>query len=762
MERSKGSSRLSAKPIKAERAEFKLRLNVSVPQLDMEDMPNIMVYAFDSKNRLVDVKPVRDKKGERVEFNIKNQRINDKVRVIVGPQLDISEMDDKLCIAKKLPNGSKPKPSITPKRLLSKGGIEAKVRLNQASIDKDIILQKEVVAKWIFCRCTVKGRLVKEMELPDGTIKKMGVYQACIFIWEVDRWYLILQQLPERELLRIRDDLIRVIEKWPPEPWPPDPDPWQFVDTPRIQPKYNQPQEILRNKSSFSADMEISVRQKKRQELDSIFTAQSMVSLRREMLAKAELLIPYLCHFQWIYSYLHKDFLTCTCTDAEGYFERDIYYLCSGDKPDLYFTAYQCIDGNWVTLYDPGMRCHVYWNYACGTDVLLVTKEPGAKVSYDDNIDPPAGVYTWVEPHGIGGVNLFDINNADGTISYSYNGHQFQNAPFGTYLGFRMGRSNNIPNNDVYYYRIQYRKGTTGEWFESCEPVTRHYIHEENNKITYPTVSLGSFPVNGMHLYRFRPDTPYELDNSLDQTKDQWPDETWFGSDLYAGYLNTNGFPGGINTAHGLYQVKIEVYNSAGNIVKPYIANPKFEFIMPSTTDSTTEATETILAPSAYQDGDGFIFNLAIDNRSCSASIDIPVVGGVPQETFGCGFLYYDEGDNVKISFHATHPGNNALVSFTLQRGDTDPSGMGMSMSYEEVSSVLYSGGYTNLNDGDFEQTISVGTLLGPCTNAAFAEHLYVYAKAFNGWHRIAYYDGRYYDASAMNAFALALDDSEE
>ena len=269
---------------------------------------------------------------------------------------------------------------------------------------------------------------------------------------------------------------------------------------------------------------------------------------------------------------------------------------------------------------------------------------------------------------------------------------------------------------------------------------------------------MGPVAVNGKHLYRFRPKRPYDLDNTLDKVTDQWPEETWFGSDLYAGYLNTTHFPGGVDNAHGLYQIKIEVYNASGSIVSPDGGAPSFKFIMPNMPDSPSVTTETIVAPSTYRDGDGFIFNIAVDNRSCSAAIDIPVVDGIPQETFGCGFLNYEAGDTVKIAFHARHPGNNALVSFTLKRGDSDPDGMGMSMSFKEVATALYVGDYTDQNDGDFHRTVPVGTLLGTCTNAAFAQSLYVYAKAFNGWSRIAWYEGRSYDASALCAFALALE----
>ena len=215
-----------------------------------------------------------------------------------------------------------------------------------------------------------------------------------------------------------------------------------------------------------------------------------------------------------------------------------------------------------------------------------------------------------------------------------------------------------------------------------------------------------------------------------------------------------------MNEDHGLYQIKIEIYDSSGAIVDPDITNPRFAFIIPTAPDSTSAATPTDEAPSEYRDGKGFIFNISIDNCKCSASIDLPVVGGVvidktTPEGFVCGFLKYETGDDIKIAFNASQDGNNAEATFTLKRGYTKLNAM--SISHIEVASALSTGTYQNDSDGDFHQTVGVSQILGKCTNAAFAEYLYVYAKATNGWHRLSGYD-----ASDFRAFALALEDSND
>jgi hypothetical protein len=742
-------------------SKFKLNIRVSMTELEGQDLPEAMVYAFDGKNRIVDKKPLKGIKDGKVSFDLPREMKNEKIRVVVGPRLEIEPISKKTCLAWKLPDGKQPISENSKKLLLNRGGVEAKIRLREAVINRNMTVRKDDLLKWLTCTCTVRGRLIKQIQMPNGSIRELGVCHACVYIWEVDHYHVVLAKLPEYELLRFRDELIDIIERWPPEPWPPFPDPPGLDPDPS---PYFQPMKFkpvaFKSMAGELPDARESMKSMKREQFEAIITAPSTVSLRREILNKADALAPYLCYFPWVYGYFDKEFITCTCTDSSGYFERDIEYSCSGDKPDLYFTAHQCIDSNWVTLYDPGLSCHVHWNYECGTEVLLVTDEPGAKVCVDDAVDPPSGVYTWVEPHGIGGKNLSEIT--DGRVNYMEKGHLVQNAPFGANLGFRMGHSNNIPNTNVYYYRLLYRHGTSGPWHESLQPVTRHYIHEEDDQVTFPTVSLGPVSVEGKHLYRFKPDSPEDIDPSLTGFN-YWPEDDWFGSDLYSGYFNTTDFPGGVESAHGLYQIKIEVYDQSGQPVDPYESSPDFEFIMPTAPDSSSEATPTAAAPSENQDGTGFLFDLFIDNRSCSATIDLPVVGGVvidedSPEGFVCGFMDYDSGDNIKVAFNASQPGNNAEATFTLKRGNTELDAM--SLTRVEVATSL-SGGltYTNDSDGDFHKTVGVGDILGPCTNAAFAERLYVHAKAFNGWRRISWHEDRWYDASAIRAFALDLVD---
>lgn len=129
-------------------------------------------------------------------------------------------------------------------------------------------------------------------------------------------------------------------------------------------------------------------------------------------------------------------------------------------------------------------------------------------------------------------------------------------------------------------------------------------------------------------MFQFKPDTPKDLDSLL-TLSDHWPEDNWSGGGLYSGYLDTTAFAEGA----GQYQIKIEVYDKNGNLVNPYGTTPQFQFIVPDNhPDSLEVATETVVAPGKYHEnagGCGFVFNLKIDNRPCSASIDLPMIVGI-------------------------------------------------------------------------------------------------------------------------------------
>jgi len=106
---------------------------------------------------------------------------------------------------------------------------------------------------------------------------------------------------------------------------------------------------------------------------------------------------------------------------------------------------------------------------------------------------------------------------------------------------------------------------------------------------------------------------------------------------------------------------------------------------------------------------------------------------------------YASPTDTVTMGFTASHPNNYADYSFGLIRGHNNPPPPVIAGATSgQVSPATNPGTITG----------SVAGLLGPCVAggmAAFAESLYVAARANNGWSRQAQYD-----ASDLLAFTLA------
>ena len=96
------------------------------------------------------------------------------------------------------------------------GAYEPVLRKGGQLVD-EIRVPGVVVDRWLLCLCLVRGRVVKD----DSGRPVCG---ARVHICEVDKIWRWLLRLPERDLLRLRDDLLRVIEI-PPLRRPPRPEP---------------------------------------------------------------------------------------------------------------------------------------------------------------------------------------------------------------------------------------------------------------------------------------------------------------------------------------------------------------------------------------------------------------------------------------------------------------------------------------------------------------------------------------------------------
>jgi hypothetical protein len=342
-------------------------------------------------------------------------------------------------------------------------------------------------------------------------------------------------------------------------------------------------------------------------------------------------------------------------------------------------------------------------------------------------------------PYAVGNTTVNQIKPTGFTdYTDTLSGLSMADAPFGSRLGFRQGYADPIPNAQIAYYRWTYRRPGAGAWEEFTESVGVHYSKTVGAVVSFPVLTLGPLPINGMSLYAFKPHSAPAIPGAATS----WPASDWFG-DIYSGFLDTRPL------ADGQYEVRLEVFGPAGIKVIP--GPGTFRFLVP--TGVLGDGTITT-APAAVTPDGSFAFRLQVDNRACVAFIDPPSIGNTTTDDES-GFLLYDpavpigsDAAKVRISFFATQPARRGRFSFTIYRGIRVASTAG-----EDITAAS-AGVYSGDGNGHFQNRFVRSALLGPLCpeKAAFSANLYVYAKATGGWHQRL--NGL--DASFVRAFAIA------
>ena len=687
----------------------------------------------------------------RGEITLDPKAVGDTARLVVAPVVETG--------------GKAPLPGRAELLKQLKGHVET-VRLALRRPEIRVQIPRPVWWPWFrLCVCLVRGRLVKRVALPNGTTLDLPICHARVTLCEIDRWPRLIRVLPDRDILRLRDDLLGLIRR--PIPLP-DPPPFAFPgpipDVPAPPPP---PLPLSRPGTPGGASAAPVARAAQPVEaiaapvtpmlrlVEEIQNAPAEV-VRARLSLGGMLLLPYLCRLPWLDALFvtRRHCFATVMTDDDGRFAALYIHACGDeDRPDIYVSAQQFLGGVWTTIHAPSVTCGTTWNYHCGDEITVVVTDPRAQPCVpEDPVDPPPGVETWVMPHAVGAMPIAGTAGGavpagwvrpDGQTNYGGN----IDAPFGAVLGFRQQHSLNIPNDGLYYFRWSWRRGTTGEWTAMTAPITRSYVRDvPGPAVQFPTVQLG--PV-GDNLFRFKTQIFNPADWAVDTSADPagttyyWPIDSGMG-EIYAAKWTTPGTTDAM-AAPALadtYQVRVEVFAKNGVRVAP--GPGTFRFIVPTGIAPDGTVNTRIAAPSEIID-DGFVFSLVIDNSRCSAAIAPPAISAGASDD-DCGFINYAPGASVTLAFSASHPNGRARFSFALTRGATDVPAAGAG---GEVLAAT-AGAYTRAGT-TFSGSFAVGALMGTCPNAAFAETLYVAAKATDGTSRISGYD-----AGAVRAFALA------
>lgn len=769
--------------MEAKERKLKLTVSVRLEQAQGREIPELNLNVLDANGGFLAAEPLPKGEHGQVKLELPAELAGRVVRLVVSPR-QVEEQDDlPPWMAKLMGQEVSRNDAVSLASLRRRQGFEKRIRLTADAEGNiaNIVVFPVNWSKWLLCRCAVRGRLVKRVPLADGTTKELGVCHACVQIYEVDKIPKIILRLPERDLYRLRDDLLRLFDKPLPEPVvfpPPPPPPPEQVRAHALAPAPIGAAPLPGAPGLIKIAAESSPAGRAMpSELESIAYAASASQLRSALLAKAEMLAACICRVHWLWYWFHTDLIKCCCTDEQGRFETTIWYRCAGDKPDLYFKAVQCIGGTLHTLYAPSIACHTHWNYDCGTEVVLETHDPAAITCVPaDPVDPPPGVTTWVMPHAVGNIRLDQIKSS-GLTDFTDGNGTWLDVPFGSTLGFRLGYSNGIPYDlagKPACYRWSYNKLAVGggetAWREFAAPVAqtvvRHYVDYDlahpDLPPTFPAYPLGPQERNHMNVYEFRPHQPPALGGH----KREWPVDDWF-ADIYSGILNSESLPGGVADAAGKYKIKLEVLDKDGHLLTPGPGGA-FDFIVPTGLASDGETILTRKADYTSEvEGVGFVFYLHVDNNACQAEIYEAKVDDIAAGP--CGFIGYDAGDDVHLSFKADHPNGFGRFKFTIVRGSSGyvlaacapsdpaavpPVGPGdIPWASAPLVSDTPVNGFTRVA-GTFAKDVDESAMRGGCQKAAFGENLSVLATATNGWVRLSGLDAY----ALPKAFALEPD----
>jgi hypothetical protein len=198
--------------------------------------------------------------------------------------------------------------------------------------------------------------------------------------------------------------------------------------------------------------------------------------------------------------------------------------------------------------------------------------------------------------------------------------------------------------------------------------------------------------------------------------------------------------------AAGKYELKLELFNSAANLVN--ITDAGILLKVPTIDTPFGLGTVPTAAPDPEHlilDGAGktvaFRLVLHVDNNPCQAEIYETTVGAASAGP--CGFIEYPAGSSAHISFKARHPHDFATFSFNTYRGSTGA--LLIACASGPVAPGSLNGFVRAVADtvGLFAKDVLVADLITGCPGgrAAFAETLHLDALATDGWSILDYLD---------------------
>ena len=683
----------------ANTASVSIQVSASLQQSPSgEKPPESVAYAFTDTGHFL-TKAAIDKNGS-VTLTVPGASSARNVRIVVGPEL----------------TGEK-QPALSD--LNRRGAQEQFVRVDPGAAISPVSfdIPSEIWRCW-FRICLVEGTLLKSV-VSGGLPVDLPVCNAQVQIWEVERIEIILERVPVSVIEKLRQVILNppVTAKSaspPVKPNPPDPAAPQILAARPVQVQMAKPVPTLA--AAPAGDL---------LNLQVMAQTADSAAFRQALIANVDIIRFWIC--EWIPFFLTKTLVATTTTDRCGNFSEFIFLSCFSPNPNLYFTATTNFLFFPIYIYDPSpIPCYTYWGYECGTKVTLYTDNyfaPGCSPCAPVNAAP-----NYVLFRAIGNVPLSQIYGTSTLLTTTPSNLGLaagavvvgEDSPFGGNLLPRVEFDSSLLELGLAsYYQISYQSASSGGWQPLTADIYRHYNQFIGTQLVTTAYHLGPQTVGATtNLFAIPPALPPAGDWS-------YPNPPY---DLANAQFPTTVLPttvmGGTN---GLYQLKLDLYDSSGNPVN--IATAGITYYVPTTVepDGTIDTADASTLPGLVV-GNSFIMNVFVDNRPTAALLPGVLLDSAKADA--CGMLdYTNPSDEVEIEYVATQPANFLDWNLYVVRGLT-----GVVASTSD-----------NTSDGsvstpaDFDNTAS--SLLGPCTQAAFSANLYCTSRCTDGWNRQSEYD---------------------
>ena len=654
-------------------------------------------------------------------------------------------------------------------------------------------IPSDLIRYWWFCFCRVRGQVVKPVG-GGGVTVDMPVCNARVHICEVDPIWIILERLPDPDIFRLRDELLKVIDRpipVPPEPpWPDGPgpgpigpinvEPIELMDLdvegtqlPRSFEAGEQPV-VTASFAETAAPVAQTLAAQLPVESRLALSSPAVQSVRRALIDNAILIYPWLCWWWWIWPWWWRcDEVAVVDTDANGRFDVTIAYLCN-DQPDLYFWVEYCINGVWTTVYAPWRPCGVYWDFDCSSEVTIRITDP--RVPYCDGHDSPEGNVVVVKTIGNDTSISEILGSAAGAregLTVGEGGFAGIDSPFAGTLELRADFGDTLFASGVTQYQWTYHQIADA----AGNPVVDTPTAMTDIVVRHYRTFSGGNPI----------DLPYQIGPNAGNLFEVWNpassttpvgDHLWQVDDahvdLVTGYFDTGSLdPNRSPSTHpddikaGLYELRLELFHANGtrvdwtaesiglfeaNVPAPFGGNPMTTQASPPEHELLAVASD----PEPTGHLIGFRLHVHVDNSYCGAAIFDVTSGG--SASGPCGFIDYLPNATAHVSFVARHVHDFAMFWFQIDKGSSgevvpasvDPWAQ---TGVSPVNGFVRNASWIWAKDVPIRGANSLVDSPTPCPDgrAAFAETIYVAATATDGWQRATWLDA----SATPKAFAL-------